>query len=87
MTGDSNDLSEVKTNIAVILERTKCLPDMDERMREMDKKISGLCARVTHNEKDIEGLQKKSDTWDLWNSLGAGIAAIIAGLAGFFGSR
>ena len=91
MNGDCNmnneELSQMKTNIAVILERTKILPDMDRRMREMDKKQSAICEKVHHNEKDITDLQKKSDSWDLINSIGAFFAAIGAILAGIFNGK
>lgn len=79
-----SDLSNIKTDIAIILERVKVLPIMDQRIQDMDKKQTSLCTKLERNEEDIKELRKKSDGWDLMNSIVAMLAAIGAGIAGLF---
>ena len=79
---EKKDFSVMQTNIAVILERTKSIPDMAEKINEIDKKQSSICTDVKNNKDDIKDLQKKSDTWNILNSLGAFIASVIAIITG-----
>jgi len=79
-----DDLSELKTSTAIILERVKILPKMNERIGRMDKKQTELWTKLTRNEQDIKDLRKKSDGWDLINSILAALAAIGASIAGLF---
>jgi len=82
--GYRDDFSELKTSISIILERVKILPDMNKRIQEMDKKQTALGVKLIRNEQDIKDLRKKSDGWDLMNSILAAIAALGAGIAGLF---
>ena len=82
MTADNEDINHLKTDIAVILERTKVLPAINDKVNEIDKKQSELCADVRHNKEDIKALESKSNTWNLINSLGAGLAAVVGSVFG-----
>lgn len=82
--GVDNDLSNVRTDIAVILEKVRMLPEIDERTRRIEQSQATMREKIAHNEHDILMLQKKSDGWDLANSIGAGVAAVVAAIAAFF---
>ena len=83
MVSDNNEeLSGIKTDIAVILERTKVLPGMNDKINVITNKQSAFEEKFKNQEKDICDLQKKSNTWDLFNSFGAFLAMIVGSIFG-----
>jgi hypothetical protein len=79
---EKRDFTTMQSSIAVILERTKVIPDMDKKLNEIDKKQTMLCERVENNRADIGDLKKKSDTWNIMNSIGAFLAMIVGSIYG-----
>ena len=79
------DIAAITTNIAIILERVKVLPEMAKKIEDIDKNQSRLCTKVTRNEQDIKDLEKKSDNWSMTNSIVSAVTAIIAGITGLLG--
>jgi len=82
---DSNDrvtqaiLKQTLENNTKALERfDKRLDAIDTCIRSLENRMSVTETRLTNNEKDIEAISRKTDGWNLLNSVGAGAAAILA---------
>jgi transcriptional regulator with GAF, ATPase, and Fis domain len=82
MTADNNDIHVIQTNIAVIMEQTKFLPQMNQKINEITNKQSAFEEKFKSQENDIRNLQKKSETWNILNSIGAFIAMVVGSIFG-----
>lgn len=76
------DASKILAEIAVIKEQTKDIPQIKKDVGEIKVGMGKIETRVGHNEDDIASLQKRSDGWNVINSLGVAVAGIIAFLKG-----
>ena len=72
------DTSKILAEIAVIKEQTKDIPQIKKDVGDIKVGMGKIETRVGHNEVDIGTLQKRSDGWNVINSLGVAAAAIIA---------
>ena len=72
------DASRILAEIAVIKEQTKDIPQIKKDVGEIKVGMGKVETRVKHNEDDISSLQKRSDGWNVLNSLGVAVAGIIS---------
>ena len=84
MTNDNARISQAVLK-KVVENNTEALKRIDTRLEKIDVCISDFERRLSvvetkqdHTEKDIEGLSRKTDGWNAINSIGAGIAGILA---------
>lgn len=72
------DASKILAEIAVIKEQTKDIPQIKKDVEVIKVGMGKVETRVGHNEGDISALQKRSDGWNVINSLGVAVAGIVA---------
>lgn len=79
MTDQSTDIN---IKLALLIEQTKDIPQIRRDVSDIKIGMGKVETRVSHNESDIATLQKRSDGWNVINSLGVAAAAVIAWLRG-----
>lgn len=73
---------QLLTEMAAIKEQTKEIPQIRKDVAEIKGDFREMKTKVERNEDDIQTLEKRSDGWNVINSLGVAAAAVIAFLKG-----
>ena len=60
------------------------IKDLHSKITSHCIETEGLKVRVLDHDNEIENLRKKSERWDIANSVGASMSAIVAGLIAWF---
>jgi len=68
----------IKNNTAALKEISDTLKDLDTCVRVLETRMSVAETRLDGQRDDIEAISRKADGWNLINSLGAGLAGILA---------
>ena len=76
------DETEVNVKLALLIEQTKDIPEIRRDVTDIKGDLREMTPRVKRNENDIETLQKRSDGWNVLNSIGVFVAGLIAWLRG-----
>ena len=76
------DETEVNVKLALLIEQTKDIPEIRRDVTDIKGDLREMTPRVKRNENDIETLQKRSDGWNVLNSIGVFAAGLIAWLRG-----
>lgn len=67
--------------LAIVEERTRLLPDMDRRLRDMAETQAAMDIKVARNEEDIQKVTKKVDNLNIldkvWNGINTVAVAIM----------
>ena len=74
--------TDISVKLALLIEQTKDIPQIRKDVSDIKIGIGKVETRVSHNESDIVTLQKRSDSWNVLNSLGVAAAAVITWLRG-----
>jgi hypothetical protein len=73
MENDHELLIRLDGKVDAILEKLKDLPILENRVRDLEID----CTEIDRLGKRVDGLEKKSDTWNVLNSIAVGIAAVL----------
>ena len=74
--------------LAIVEERTRVLPDMDKRLRELSENQASMNTAIGHNRDDIKDLFGKHDKLDdkveelkiadrIWNGINSLVVAVL----------
>jgi len=74
--------NSIDVRLALLIDQTKDIPEIKSSVQTIKEEVGKFQVRIERNEKDISHLEKRSDGWNIINSVGVGVAGIIAWLRG-----